>query len=76
MTVSTIGTLLFYIMWKFLPVHAWDMGKLLSISIRQGIFLGGTVIALLLFHLLGLLTWWIGLMIIGVFLLVELALEH
>lgn len=76
LTVSTVSALLLYNLWKLIPMHAWDMGKLLSISMRQGIFLGTATVMLLLFHLLELLNWWIALMIYGVFLLVELALDH
>jgi hypothetical protein len=76
MSVTTVGTLVFIGLWKYIPHHAWDTGKLTSISLRQGIFAGSATSILLLFHLLGLLTWWIGVMIYGVFILVELALEH
>ena len=76
MAVSTVGALALYTLWKYVPIHTWDMGRVLSISVRQGALLGLCVTVLLLFHLLALLNWWISLMIIGVFLLVELALEH
>ena len=77
MSVTTVGTLLFMALWKYVPQHhTWDTGKLTSISLRQGIFFGSATTILLLFHLLGLLTWWIGVMIYGVFVLVEMALEH
>ena len=76
MSVSTVGALALYNLWKFVPIHTWDMGKLLSISLRQGALLGLAVVVILLFHLLSLLNWWIALMILGVFVLVELALEH
>jgi hypothetical protein len=76
MSVTTVGTLIFMGLWKYVPHHTWDMGKLTSISLRQGVFLGSASSILLLFHLLGLLTWWIAVMIYGVFILVEMALEH
>jgi len=76
LSVSTVATLLFIGLWKILPVHAWDMGKLTSISLRQGIFVGIATTVLLLFHLLNLLNWWVALMIYAVVVLVELALEH
>lgn len=76
MSTATVGTLLLMALWKYVPHHAWDTGKLISISLRQGIFLGVAISIILLFHLLGLLTWWIGLLIFGVFTLVEIALEH
>ncbi len=76
LTVSSIATLLFIALWKNVPHHTWDTGKLMSISMRQGIFLGLGTVTMLLFHLLGLLTWWIAILIYVVFILVELALEH
>jgi len=76
LSVSTAGALALFGLWKALPVHTWDMGKLLSISLRQGIFLGCATVLLVLFHLLALLNWWVGLMIFGVFFFVELALGH
>ena len=76
LSVVTTGTLLLYLLWKWFPVHAWDEGKILGISLRQGIFLGLGTLVLLLFHLLGILTWWIGILIYVVFLLIELALQH
>jgi len=84
LTVSTVGTLLFLSLWKvlarsrieWLPVHAWDTGKLTSISLRQGILLGFSTTVLVLFLLLNLLNWWIGVLIYGVAGVVEVALEH
>jgi spore maturation protein SpmA len=76
MSTTTVGTLCFMWLWKYVPHHTWDTGRLTSISLRQGIFFGSASSILLTFHLLGLLTWWIGVMIYGVFVLVELALEH
>lgn len=76
LSVSTVSALIFYAVWKMIPLHAWDTGKLLSISMRQGIFLGIATTILLLFHLLQLLNWWVALLIYAVFILVELALEH
>lgn len=76
MSIATVGTLIFMGVWKLLGGHAWDTGKLTSISLRQGIFLGSAVSIMTLFHLLDLLNWWIAVMIFGVFILVELALEH
>ncbi len=75
LSVSSVGTLLFYALWRVVPLHSWDLGQILGISIRQGVFLGLSTVILLLFHLLGLLTWWIAVMIFGVFVLVELALN-
>lgn len=75
LTVSSIATLLFYFVWRMLPIHAWDNGKILGISVRQGVFLGTGTVILLGFHLLGLLTWWIAILIYAVFILIELAID-
>ena len=76
LTVASVATLLLYPLWKWFPVHAWDEGKILSIALRQGIFLGLGTVVLLVFHLLGVLTWWIGILIYVVFVFIELAVQH
>lgn len=76
LSVTTVGTLAFMGLWKHVLHLSWDTGKLTSISLRQGIFLGAAVTITLLFLVLGLLTWWIMVLIFGVFVLVEMALEH
>lgn len=75
LAVSSVGTLAFYALWKTVPLHSWDLGQILGISVRQGVFLGSATVILLIFHLLGLLTWWIAIMIFAVFVLIELALN-
>ena len=74
LTVSTVGTIAFIGLWRFLPWHVWDTGKITSVAVREGVFLGCSALILLSFHLLRLLNWWIALMIVGIFVLVELAL--
>ena len=59
-----------------MPTHMWDMGKLTSISLRQGILLGISLTVIVLFHQLNLLNWWIGVLIVAVSVLVEVALDH
>lgn len=76
LSVTSIMTLLLYALWKWFPLHAWDEGKILSIALRQGIFIGITTIVIILFHLLGILTWWIGLLVFLVFVLIEIALQY
>lgn len=75
LSVSSIGALILFFIWKYLPVHSWDLAKLVSISLRQGVMLGLGTIFLVLFHLLGLLTWWIAILIYAVFVLIEVALH-
>lgn len=76
LSIASIATLSFFLFWKWSPFHAWDEGKVLGISLRQGFFLATATSVLLLFHLLGILTWWIGILIFVVFCLVELALHQ
>jgi len=76
LSISTVGTLLFLLLWKVLPLHSWDAGKVVSISLRQGIFLGTAVALVIVFHLFELLNWWIAALIFFIFALIELALEQ
>ncbi|MDP7645561.1 MAG: hypothetical protein QF400_00145 [Candidatus Peribacteraceae bacterium] len=76
LTVSTVGALCFIGIWRMVPTHMWDMGKLTSISLRQGILLGISLTVIILFHQLNLLNWWIGILIVAVSVLVEVALDH
>ncbi len=75
LSVGSVGSLLFLLLWRVLPFHSWDLAKVVSVSMRQGFMLGFATCVLVLFHLLGLLTWWIALLIYGVFVLIELALN-
>jgi hypothetical protein len=75
LSVASVGTLLFYGFWKIVPLKLWDEGKILSIALRQGIFLACALVLLILFHLLSILTWWIGILIVMIFVIVELALH-
>lgn len=76
MTVSTVGTILFVGIWRILPWHMWDTGKITAISLRQGILLALATTVVFLFLVLRLLNWWITLLIFGVFVLIELACRH
>ncbi len=76
LATGTVASLLLMLLWRLLPVHSWDTGKLVSVSLRQGLFIALTVMILLSFHLLSLLTWWIAIFIIMVFVLIELALQQ
>lgn len=76
LTVTSIMTLLLYALWKWFPLHAWDEGKILSIALRQGIFIGLAVVIILLFHLMGILTWWIAVLVFLAFVLIEIALQY
>lgn len=75
LTVSLTATLALAAFWRWFPIHAWDEGQSLKIAFRQGIFLGCAVVILLTFHILSLLTWWIGVLILLVFILIETALH-
>ena len=72
---SSTGTLLLSIFWKALPIHTWDEGRILSISLRQGMLLASSVTIVAAFQILQLLTWWSVILILFVFFLIELALH-
>jgi hypothetical protein len=74
LTIASFGTLLFYASWSRLSMEGMDAGRKLSISLREGLMLSGATFLLLLFLLLGILTWWIGLLIYLIFFLIEMAL--
>ncbi|MEK7218980.1 MAG: hypothetical protein AAB728_05980, partial [Patescibacteria group bacterium] len=67
LSVSSVGALLFLALWRVVPLHTWDGGKMLGVSVRQGILLALGTMALAGFHVLGVLTWWIAVMIYMVF---------
>ncbi len=75
LSVSSVGTLLLLFLWRVIPFHSWDLARIVSVSVRQGLMLGFAMCVVVLFHLLGLLTWWIAVLIYAVFVLVELALN-
>jgi hypothetical protein len=75
LTVASFGTLAFYFLWKSLSVEGMDAGRRMSVALREGLFLGAATVLLFLFLILGILTWWIGLLIYTVFVLVEMALH-
>lgn len=75
LSIAAAACLAAFFIWKWLPFHAWDDGKLLTVSLRQGIFVALAICAILLFHLLTILTWWVALLIVAVFILIETALH-
>lgn len=75
LSTASVGSLACFGVWRFIPVEGLDIGRKLSASLREGVFLAVATSLLLLFHLLGILTWWIALLIYGVFLLIEVALH-
>ncbi len=75
LAVASISTLLCYGMWSMLPIEGMDSGRRMSVSLREGFFLAIATIFLIVFQILGILTWWIGGLIYLVFVLVEVALH-
>ena len=75
LSVASIATLLCYAAWAAVSVEGLDAGRKITLALREGIFTACAVVLLLIFHILGILTWWIALLIFGVFLLIELALH-
>ena len=75
LSVSSLGALFFLALWRILPVHSWDLATIITTSVRQGVMLGLATIIVMLFHMLGLLTWWIAVLVSAVFALIELAVN-
>ena len=75
LTAAGFGTLAAYGAWSRISVEGMDAGKKVSIALREGLFLATAIVLLLLFQILGIMTWWIGLLIVLVFVLVEVALN-
>lgn len=76
LAVTSVSCLLLFALWKLIPLHSWDAGTTLKVSLREGLFLATATVLLILFHLLGILTWWAGLTIYAIFLLIEIALHY
>ena len=74
LAIASLVSLLAYGIWSRLSVEGMDIGSTVSIALREGAFVATTAALLLLFHILGIFTWWIALLIALVFVLVELAL--
>lgn len=76
LSTVTVSTIALYFLWKWFPLHAWSEGKILSNALRQGTFIGIGTMIVLLFLMMGLLTWWSVILIYLVFVLIELALQY
>ena len=75
LAISSITSLLCYAAWSAVAVEGMDAGRKISVSLREGLFLGAATVLLFVFQILGILTWWIGGLIYLVFVLVEVALH-
>lgn len=75
LSVASIATLLCYLVWSLISVEGMDAGRKISVSLREGFFLALATVLLIAFQVLGILTWWIGVLIYFVFVLVETALH-
>ncbi len=75
LAVGSVSTLGFYALWSRLPVHFWDTGKVITVSLRQGILLGLCTVILLSLSVLQLFSWAAAILAIAVFILIELALN-
>lgn len=74
LSISTLSTLASFGLWKTFAPHKWDAGTMLSIALREGLFLGLATVIFVLFFLFGVLTWWVGLCTYLIFVFVEMAL--
>ncbi len=75
LSAASLGTLAAYLLWKrFAPTTKSD-AAIFRVAFREGVFLALFAVLLLSLLLLQILTWWIVLLVITVFVLVEVALH-
>ncbi|OGJ62265.1 hypothetical protein A3H22_04280 [Candidatus Peribacteria bacterium RIFCSPLOWO2_12_FULL_55_15] len=75
LSVSSISMILAYILWKRFGPAAKNDTIIFRIAFREGVFLGLSTLLLLSLLLFQILTWWITLLVLTVFVLVEIALH-
>lgn len=75
LSIASTASLLAYSGWHFVAVEGMDAGKKLSVALREGAFLGVATALVLAFQVLGILNWWIVVLIYLVFILIEVALH-
>jgi hypothetical protein len=75
LSTASVATLLFYAFWASVSLEGLDAGRKITIALREGIFAACAVTLIFGFLMLGILTWWIGVLIAMVFVLIELALH-
>lgn len=75
LAIASIGTLLSYVIWGSISVEGMDSGRKMSVSLREGLFAATATVLLFVFQILGILTWWIAILIYLVFFLIEVALH-
>lgn len=72
---ASVVTLIALGVWHYVEIEGMDTGKKISIALREGLFFATAVTLVFLFQILGILTWWIIVLIFLVFILVEMALQ-
>ena len=75
LSVSSLTTLGLYGLWCSVPIEGMDAGRKITVALREGLFLGTATALLFLFQILGILNWWVAVLIYAVFLFIELALQ-
>ena len=75
LAIASFSTLACYGAWSHIPVEGMDEGRKMSVSLREGLFIAAATILVLIFQILGILTWWIAGLIYLVFILIEIALH-
>lgn len=73
--VASTTTLVALGLWHYVEIEGMDVGKKISIALREGLFFATAILLVFLFQILGILTWWIVVLIFLVFVLVEMALQ-
>ncbi|PIP65391.1 hypothetical protein COW95_02140 [Candidatus Peregrinibacteria bacterium CG22_combo_CG10-13_8_21_14_all_49_11] len=74
LSLSTVMTLLAFACWTHMPFLHSTEHKQLSTALREGTLFAVCVSILLVLHLVGVLSIWVALLTVAVFVLVELAM--
>lgn len=75
LSVATVSASLLLLVRTLLTSGRQELYASINASLRQGVFLGCFACCVVIFHLLGLLTWWIAILIGMVFFFIEMAVQ-
>ncbi len=75
LSMSSVGALIAFTVWKFVTIHTWDFGQMIAISIRQGILFGIAACLIALLFVLNMFTWWLALIVLAMVTVTEVALH-
>lgn len=75
LAVGSTATLALWFLWSRVPVHFWDTGKIITVSLRQGVLFSLCTVILFGLDVLQLFSWGAALLTVAVFSLIEVAMN-